>query len=125
MVVSRVILNVHLVSILCPSYIPLKMRWLLKLSFDKNPIMINHKSNDDFKSYITLEMTQYGHKKTCSITRCITPLLFIVSLTCFLFLSKLFSLFKKSLREYSFTIFNKDILKIYLNNIDKNIINQT
>jgi hypothetical protein len=26
--------------------------WLLKLSFDENPIMINHKSNGDFNNII-------------------------------------------------------------------------
>jgi hypothetical protein len=40
------------------SCVPLIMMWLLKLSFDQNSIMINHKSNGNFKSHIILGGTQ-------------------------------------------------------------------
>ena len=38
-------------------YVYLKTRWILKLWFDQNLIVINYKSNDNFKSYIILEGT--------------------------------------------------------------------
>jgi hypothetical protein len=41
-------------SYLCPT----RMIWLLKTSFDQNPIMINYKSNDNFNSHIILSRTQ-------------------------------------------------------------------
>jgi hypothetical protein len=34
------------------SFITPKMKWLLKLSFDQNLIMINHKSNNNFKRHL-------------------------------------------------------------------------
>jgi hypothetical protein len=34
------------------------MMWLLKSSFDQNLIMINHKFNSDFNSYIILSKIQ-------------------------------------------------------------------
>jgi hypothetical protein len=40
--------------------VPLKMRWLLKSSFDQNSILIDHKFNDDFKSYFIFLGTQDG-----------------------------------------------------------------
>jgi hypothetical protein len=49
-------------SLLCHYYVPLIIIWLLKLSFDQNLMIINHKSNCDFKNTSILE----GHK---NITR--------------------------------------------------------
>jgi hypothetical protein len=34
------------------------MMWLLKSLFDQNSIMINHKSNNNFKSHIIIRGTQ-------------------------------------------------------------------
>jgi hypothetical protein len=50
------------------------MMWLLKLLFDQNSIMINHMLSGDFKSYITLEVTQnelvaYFYARICSIKK--------------------------------------------------------
>jgi hypothetical protein len=47
-------LKVTLVSLLYPS----NNDMALKLSFDQNPIMSNHKSNGNFKSHINLGGTQ-------------------------------------------------------------------
>jgi hypothetical protein len=45
----------------CPSCVPLKITWLLKLPFDQNSILINHKPNGDFKSHLIFRGTQEGH----------------------------------------------------------------
>jgi hypothetical protein len=42
--------------------------WLLKLSSDQKSIIIHHKSNGDFKSYITFG----GHKVNMGLTYIIT-----------------------------------------------------
>jgi len=36
------------------------MMWLLKLSFDQNSIMINHKFNNDFNNHIIFNIIQIG-----------------------------------------------------------------
>ena len=36
------------------------MRWLLKLSFDQNLTVVNHKPNGDFKSHIIFKWTHEG-----------------------------------------------------------------
>jgi hypothetical protein len=43
---------------MCHSYIPQKMKWLLKSQFDQNSIVIDHKLNDNFKSHLIFGMTQ-------------------------------------------------------------------
>jgi hypothetical protein len=42
----------------CHSYVPKKMRWLLKSLFDQNIIVINLKPKDDFNSHIIVGGTQ-------------------------------------------------------------------
>jgi len=42
-------------SLFCVTLI---MRWLLKSQYDQNSIMINHKSNSDFKSHLIIGRTQ-------------------------------------------------------------------
>jgi hypothetical protein len=39
---------------------PIRMMYLLKLPFDQNIIMINHKSNSNFNSHIIFSMMQIG-----------------------------------------------------------------
>jgi hypothetical protein len=39
------------------------MMWLLKSPFDQNSIVINNKSNGDFKSHIIIGGTQEGYKR--------------------------------------------------------------
>ena len=42
--------------------------WLLKLLFDENSIIINHKSKCDFNSHIILNRIQIGFLKLLSTT---------------------------------------------------------
>jgi phosphotransferase system IIB component len=46
--------------------------WLLKLSFDQNSIVINHKLSNDFKSHIIFRKTQEW-QVTFNITRANNP----------------------------------------------------
>ena len=43
-------------------FISLRMKWILKLLFDQNSIIISHNDNDNFRGYIILKVTQKGHK---------------------------------------------------------------
>ena len=45
------------------------MMWLLKLPFDQNSIMINHKFNGDFIATSFLDGLKIDTRGTCSITR--------------------------------------------------------
>jgi hypothetical protein len=49
---------------LCPS----KNEVALKILFDRNLIMINHKFNGDLKKHIILREAKSNTKETCSIT---------------------------------------------------------
>jgi hypothetical protein len=41
---------------MCHSCVYLKMKWLLKLPFDQNLIVINYKLNGDLKSHLIFRM---------------------------------------------------------------------
>jgi hypothetical protein len=45
-----------------------RMMWLLKLQFDQNPIIINHKLNDDLRATSFLKGHKSDTRDTCSIT---------------------------------------------------------
>jgi hypothetical protein len=52
-IIYGVILEVYLMLLLCPS----KNELLLKLQFDQNSIVINHKLDGNFKSHIIIRRT--------------------------------------------------------------------
>jgi hypothetical protein len=53
--VSVSIIIINFTNFLC---ILLIMRWILKLSFDQNSIMINYKHNGNFKNHLIIRGTQ-------------------------------------------------------------------